>query len=280
MPVGFVGIVTERATKQSLRSGYGADVVLPMSQDPTNGNGARQRIAIAARELFVSQGYQQTTVEAIAERAGVGRRTFFRYFRSKDEVILLDHDRVVEAMERRFANTYGLPPVRGLCQGVSVVFRSYVDEPVLSVQRYQLTRSVPELRSRELAMVHEYFKAFRRYLVERFAQSPPRSAPDGGVRADVIAGAVVSAHNQVLRDWLRAGGVGDPTPTLDAVFDWLVEIFEVEEVSSGRLPTLVESETVRGDSGDAGADGQDVVVAVFRTGDPLSEVMHRIARQI
>jgi AcrR family transcriptional regulator len=257
-----------------------------MSQDLTNGNGARQRISAAARELFASQGYQQTTVEAIAERAGVGRRTFFRHFRSKDEVILPDHDRVVEAMERRFADTYDLSPVRGLCQGVRVVFRSYVDEPVLSVQRYRLTRSVPELRARELAMVQEYFKAFRRYLVERFAQSPPRSAPDAGVRADVIAGAVVSAHNQVLRDWLRAGGVEDPMPTLDAVFAWLVQIFEVEEGAPELVSTPTVSDLGTGDSVEAGSGAavepgeSDVVVAVFRVGEPLPEVMRRIAQQL
>jgi AcrR family transcriptional regulator len=247
-----------------------------MSQDSPNGVGARARIAAAARELFASQGYQQTTVEAITERAGVGRRTFFRYFRSKDEVILPDHERVVDALEQRFADTHDLSPVRGLCQGARVVFRSYVDEPVLSVQRYQLTRSVPELRARELGMVQEYFKAFRRYLLDRFERAPAMSEPDGGVRADVIAGAVVSAHNQVLRDWLRAGGTDDPLPTLDAVFDWLVQIFEVEDAAAGRSD--LTPRTVDSSGGDP--DGQDVVVAVFRSTDPLPEVMRRIAGQL
>src|SRR5262245_59485191 len=49
----------------------------------------RTRIADAALALFVSQGYQKTTVDQIAEAAGVGRRTVFRHFPTK-EAILLD----------------------------------------------------------------------------------------------------------------------------------------------------------------------------------------------
>jgi hypothetical protein len=48
---------------------------------------ARERLAVAAFALFDERGYEQTTVEDITERAGLGRTTFFRYYRSKDDVI-------------------------------------------------------------------------------------------------------------------------------------------------------------------------------------------------
>jgi AcrR family transcriptional regulator len=50
----------------------------------------RSRIANAALELFVHQGYAETTIDQIAEAAGVGRRTVFRHFPTK-EAILFDH---------------------------------------------------------------------------------------------------------------------------------------------------------------------------------------------
>jgi len=50
----------------------------------------RARIAEAALELFVSQGYAETTIDQIAAAAAVGRRTVFRYFATK-EAMLLDH---------------------------------------------------------------------------------------------------------------------------------------------------------------------------------------------
>ncbi|MBT2566952.1 TetR/AcrR family transcriptional regulator [Arthrobacter sp. ISL-85] len=48
---------------------------------------ARQRLAVAALDLFAEQGYDATTVAQIAERAGLTRSTFFRYFGDKREIL-------------------------------------------------------------------------------------------------------------------------------------------------------------------------------------------------
>ena len=50
--------------------------------------GARERLVLAAVDLFTEQGYDATTVAQIAERAGVTRSTFFRYFPDKRDVLM------------------------------------------------------------------------------------------------------------------------------------------------------------------------------------------------
>src|SRR6202161_1462725 len=50
--------------------------------------GARERLVVAAVDLFTEQGYDATTVAQIAERAGITRSTFFRYFSDKREVLV------------------------------------------------------------------------------------------------------------------------------------------------------------------------------------------------
>ena len=47
-----------------------------------------QRIADVGLKLFVSKGYEETTLDAIAAEAGISRRTFFYYYKSKDEILL------------------------------------------------------------------------------------------------------------------------------------------------------------------------------------------------
>src|SRR3954463_16042735 len=50
--------------------------------------GARERLVLAAVDLFTEQGYDATTVTQIAERAGVTKSTFFRYFPDKRELLV------------------------------------------------------------------------------------------------------------------------------------------------------------------------------------------------
>src|SRR5271163_954306 len=49
--------------------------------------GARERLVVAAVDLFTEQGYDATTVTQIAERAGMTKSTFFRYFPDKRELL-------------------------------------------------------------------------------------------------------------------------------------------------------------------------------------------------
>jgi AcrR family transcriptional regulator len=58
---------------------------------------SRRTLEEAAAELFLEQGYDRTTVDDIARRAGVGRATFFNYFASKPDLLWLDVD---EALDR------------------------------------------------------------------------------------------------------------------------------------------------------------------------------------
>jgi AcrR family transcriptional regulator len=235
----------------------------------------RARIAAAAFELFAAKGYDSTTVDAVAEQAGIARRTFFRYFRSKDDVIFPDHDSLLTSVTTQMASQAGVSPVAAICSGVRLVFRSYVDDPQVSVQRYRLTRSVDALRDRELASVRRYERAFSKYTRERLAGT--FSETDAALRADVVAATVVAAHNTVLREWLRAGGDYDPSGDLEGAFTWVTRTFE---------PTLMRPS--RGDDGQpasappappAGASN-DVVVAVFRADQPLGDVVERISRSL
>jgi len=235
----------------------------------------RARIAAAAFELFAAQGYDNTTVDAIAERAGIARRTFFRYFRSKDDVIFPDHDNLLAEVRRYLAAIGDVPPVDAVCGGVRLVFRGYVSDAPVSVQRYRLTRSVVPLRDREIASVRRYERAFSKYLYDRYTESMGESA--AVLRADVIAAAVVAAHNAVLRDWLRAGGETDPFPALEDAFAWVAQTF-----AQGPAPQLrpVGGVPAPATAADADAGDDDVVVAVFRAGQPIDDVVQRITRSL
>ncbi|GAA1917581.1 TetR family transcriptional regulator [Streptomyces sodiiphilus] len=227
----------------------------------------RRQLAAAAMELFATKGYAATTVDEIAAAAGVARRTFFRHFRSKEEAIFPDHD---DTLVRAEAVLEAAPPhenpVDTVCRGIKEVMRMYAASPAVSVERYQLTREVPALREREIASVARYERLFTRYLLGQFDEHSPHNG-DEPLLAEVAASAVVTAHNHVLRRWLRGGGKGDVEAELDRAFAIVRRTF-------GSLPAPP------GGGPGAPGTGGEVVVTVARTDAPLESVLHTIEQAL
>src|SRR5258708_19843507 len=81
---------------------------------------SRAELEQVAFDLFERQGFEQTTVDDIARAAGIGRRTFFRYFASKNEVPWGDFDGELARMRRRLAATPpGAPLMDAIPQPIS-----------------------------------------------------------------------------------------------------------------------------------------------------------------
>lgn len=183
----------------------------------------RELVATAVR-LFREQGYDDTTVDDIAAAAGVARRTFFRYFRSKEDAISPDHEAALARIAEVFETAHPAEPVAGLVlRAAETVFDIYTDDPALSVQRFRLTHEVGVLRDRESASVDHYRRMFTRYLRLRF-----EGVPSGELRAAVIGAAVVAAHNLALRAWLAAGAPDDRVDALREQFRGVASLLPVE----------------------------------------------------
>ncbi|MFE9774672.1 TetR family transcriptional regulator [Streptomyces sp. NPDC005931] len=215
----------------------------------------RDALVGAAFRLFLERGYEQTTVDDIVALAGVGRRSFFRYFPSKEDVVFPDHERCLADMQAFLAASADEDePVRRVCDAARLVLRMYAENPTFSVQRYRLTKKVPGLRAYELSVVWRYERALAEFLRGRFA-----GRRDGTLHADVIAAAVVAAHNNALRSWLRSDGQDDAEAAVDRAMRHVQAAFG----AAAAVPP-----------GDGGPD--DVVVVVSRRGAPLWRVVQEI----
>ncbi|QJT05843.1 TetR family transcriptional regulator [Streptomyces asoensis] len=229
----------------------------------------RDALVAAAFRLFLERGYEQTTVDDIVALAGVGRRSFFRYFPSKEDVVFPDHERCLADMTAFLAASgKEHEPVRRVCDAARLVLLMYAENPSFSVQRYRLTKQVPGLRAYELSVVWRYERALAEYLRGRFT-----GRPDGNLHADVIAAAVVAAHNNALRSWLRSDGEGDASATVDHALGYVQSAF-------GASPTA-PAPTARPafpalPAPPADELPQDVVVVVSRRGAPLWRVVQEI----
>lgn len=161
----------------------------------------RRDLVRAAVTLFTERGYDDTTVDDIAAAAGVGRRTFFRYFRGKEDAVSPDHEAALARIEAVFTDAHPSEPLLSVVlRAGESVFDLYLDDAETARARFALTHAVPALRDREAASVDRYRRLFTRQLHRRLVE-----VPDGDLRAAVTAAAVVAAHNQALRGWLSRG---------------------------------------------------------------------------
>jgi AcrR family transcriptional regulator len=81
--------------------------------------GARDRLVVAAADLFIEQGYDATTVAQIAERAGVTRSTFFRHFSDKREVLVAGQETLSRLLAQGIADApAGASPLEAVAVGL------------------------------------------------------------------------------------------------------------------------------------------------------------------
>jgi AcrR family transcriptional regulator len=188
-------------------------------------DGARDRLIKAAFTEFAANGYDATTVEQIAAAAQVSRRTFFRYFATKEDVIFPEHDRLRSEVAADLERRRTQPPLAAVCGSVRLVLDDYVRHREVSLLRFALTRNVTALRDREITSVHRYQRLFARHLREHLDVTDP-------LITEIMAVAVVTAHNSVLREWLLTGANGDPAAHLTGALREVQTLFATADATA------------------------------------------------
>jgi AcrR family transcriptional regulator len=182
----------------------------------------REAIVEAALALFAERGFDGVTVADIAERAEVGRSTFFRYFTDKQEVLFADdeelHQLLVAAAERVAKE---LAPLRTLADALAVaragllaVVRRVAELPAAWLSLHdRLVEEYPELMARNLIKERAYAQSCIE-VMRRHGTAPETAV----LAASLAAGCYAAGRASTLR-----GGPDLPTAVDDA-FHQLAEL--------------------------------------------------------
>ncbi|MBK4216046.1 TetR family transcriptional regulator [Paracoccus caeni] len=173
-----------------------------------------QRITDAGIALFIARGYEATTLDDIAEKAGISRRSFFSYFKSKDDILLslqsgtgkmlvaALHDEPVEK-----------PPLTAMRDAVIRVCAPFPMDEMMAMDR--LMRSSESVQARKQASYIEHEKL----LFEALRQKWPDPAREVSLR--LLAMLSIGTIRLSLDEMSRTGGARPLTDLLAQYFDAL-----------------------------------------------------------
>ncbi|MFB2580841.1 TetR/AcrR family transcriptional regulator [Herbiconiux sp. P15] len=185
-----------------------------MSTDSTLWQRSRQaayaEITSVAMLLFLEQGFEQTTIDQIASTAGISRRSFFRYFGTKEDIVLGDLASQGELMRdalEQVPSTVG--PWDALRQALQTIEALDV-EPGVTLKIATMMYETPSLRARSIEK-HLHWQSLLVPDIRRRLGLAEDDTTDPAPAA-IVAGAI--ACLDVAGDlWVRGGGTAD-LPTL------------------------------------------------------------------
>jgi mycofactocin system transcriptional regulator len=135
-----------------------------------SGTSARA-LELTALELFTRQGFDDTTVEQIANAAGVSKRTFFRYFDSKTDVLWHEFDTEVEELRAAFAAADPALPLLDAIRTVVIAVNRYGADDVAELRdRMNLIATVPALQASAAVHYDRWESAVAEYAAARLGQ--------------------------------------------------------------------------------------------------------------
>jgi len=171
------------------------------------------RITEAGMKLFIANGYEATTLDAIAAAAGISRRTFFYYFKSKDDILLSLQASGAEAVIAAVMDEpLDRPPLDAVRNALLKVCATYEPDAMVVVDRLML--SSPTLLARKQASYIVQEQALFAALTERWPN------PERATALHLVAMLSIGAMRLSIEAW-RAEGRKRPVSELVA------EIFEI-----------------------------------------------------
>lgn len=161
----------------------------------------RERIELAALEMFERDGFEATTIDDIAAAVDIAPRTFFHYFATKEDVVLSDYaDRLSRITTTLAKRPEDEAPWTALREAFLVVAGDYETARPELIRRFQIMAATPSVFARSLQLQAGWETAVADAMTVRLSTSP-----DDDITPLLLAAAALAAMRASLRHWLTIG---------------------------------------------------------------------------
>lgn len=188
---------------------------------------SKEQLGGIGLDLFVARGYDAVTVDDIAAAAGIGRRTFFRYFPSKNDVAWGDFEQLLDDFAERLDTTEpDVPVIEALRTAVRAFNEVPADELPRHRHRMRILLTTPELVAHSTVRYAEWREVIADFVARRRGTDAHAAVPQAVSWA--CLGISLSAYEQ----WLAAEH-DDLLGLIDVSFRGLREVFSDVALDGG-----------------------------------------------
>jgi len=174
----------------------------------------RRELSRFGVELFLKQGFANTTIEQIVQPLGIARRTFFRYFNTKEDLVFAWYEDLtpdlVDALKSRPQEE---KPFTAVCEALTSLLKLYDANPDWVLAMMRLLKETPSLIGSEFEKRIVWERALVLALIQR--EGKRTMSP---LKAGIVVSTALAAFTAALNEWYENGGDAKLRPIVAKAF--------------------------------------------------------------
>ena len=179
----------------------------------------RQELTRIGLDLFLLHGFANTTIDQIVAPLGISKRTFFRYFKTKEDLVFEWQTQMAPALVLELnARPREEAPFKAVSETLFSLLTRINENPELAFALMRLLKETPSLAGRDMENRMVWEQALTEALMEREGSKVmPR------LKARIIVGMAMTAWTSALDEWYAGGGNTRLRPLMEKAFALIKE---------------------------------------------------------
>lgn len=174
----------------------------------------RRELSRFGLELFLKQGFDNTTIDQIVEPLGIAKRTFFRYFSVKEDLVFAWYEELTtELASELLSRPKQERPFQAVCATLASLLKRYDANPDWALAMMRLSKETPSLLGRESEKRMIWEQALVAALIEREGKKAMNP-----LKARIVVGTAMTAFTAALNEWYAGGGKAKLRPIVEKAF--------------------------------------------------------------
>jgi AcrR family transcriptional regulator len=174
----------------------------------------RRELSRFGVELFLKQGFANTTIDQIVGPLGIAKRTFFRYFNAKEDLVFAWYEeRTTDLVNELSSRPKQEKPFKAVYETLSSMLKLYDANPDWALAMMRLSHETPSLIGREFEKRMIWEQALIDALIEREGKKAMHP-----LKARIVVGTAMTAFTAALYEWYAAAGKAKLRPIVEKAF--------------------------------------------------------------